>query len=112
MDYQVAAQFLGTVAQVTVTLFSVYMAVIVYVFQGREVAKDLLRNNYFKMSFVMVCIAFGSEIVVLFDGFFVLSPNKSLDSITVGLVIAVFALFLTMVVLSYWAIMRRRSQPK
>lgn len=109
MDAQIAAQFLGTIAQVTVTLFAVYLAIIVYVFQDREIAKALLKNRYFIGAFGISCVDFGCVIALLFEAFLTIGPERPLDNTIAFGMIGLFSILFTMTIITYVAILLERK---
>ena len=68
MDVTVATAFLETFAQLSVTLLAIYLAVIVFFLQDKDLAKVLVKDNLFLTTLVLTFVLFSIQLfVALFD---------------------------------------------
>jgi predicted membrane channel-forming protein YqfA (hemolysin III family) len=66
LEPQVAMQFLNTMIQVMGTILAIYVAVIVFIIQEREVAKRSLRSSGFYYTITYTCALFVLTIAECF----------------------------------------------
>jgi uncharacterized membrane protein YiaA len=90
LDAQIASQFLGTLIQVAGTILAVYVAIILYILQDKEVAQQSLHNKGFYITLIVTCSFFTLTIIACLSQLLNLSPGQSFDSQQADLDVASF----------------------
>jgi hypothetical protein len=93
MDPQIAAQFLGTLAQICATIFAVYLAAMIYVFQEKreELLRTPKRTALLLITFLTGCTLYSITLVYALSSLVLIDPSSSFpDSTAQGSVIVFF----------------------
>jgi hypothetical protein len=90
LDPQMAAQFLGSLAQISATFFAVYLAILVYILQEKSLARVLLRENIFKALLFVTCAVFVFLIAVCLEQLIELNPLNPYSNSRASVLVLVF----------------------
>lgn len=110
MDPQVATAFLGTVAQIATALFAVYLALIIFAFQDRKLARRLMKRKLFKIVFLISCVAFTFFVATLLREFLFVNSSTSYSDYAVRLSILVFVVLVVLICTTYWIMMSEKTE--
>lgn len=99
LDPQIAAQFLGTIAQVSATIFAIYLALITIILQDKELSKIFLKGKLYLVTFSLVFLCYSVLLSVSLWDFFRLRLGEQFSdfyafSLFVGFVFSLAALSL------------------
>lgn len=110
MNPQIAAQFLGTMAQVSVTILAIYIAVITYILQDKDLGKRLINSKPFLLSFGFTCLGYSSLIVQCFIDFLKLDLQEQYSDTNAFSFIFLFCFSLCLLFGNFLLVMSRRRK--
>jgi vacuolar-type H+-ATPase subunit I/STV1 len=106
LDPQAAIQVFTTLLQIGATFFAVYLAVIIFIFQAKKVAKELIGQIRFKASFFLSWVAFLVFMISCFYNLVVWSPSIQVSDVNVIINIFTFIINCLSILVVYWRVMK------
>jgi hypothetical protein len=110
MDPQIAAQYLGTLAQISSTIFAVFIAIIVYIFQDREMARLLSHAKGFLFFIIFTCSSWAVLIFVSVTEITALRIGTPFNDLIITYIGGWFGFSLFLLVYDFVRIIRLRMQ--
>lgn len=110
MNPEIAAQFLGTIVEVSATIFAIYLATIIFVLQDKVLFQNLMKHKAFLISFGCACPGYCSLIVSAFQHISRLDLQKPYAESSANQMIWLFALSLSILILNFVVVMKRRHK--
>ena len=109
METVVALQFLGTLAQVSVTIFAVYLALITYILQDKKLWKKVKKSKVFLLSFVFTCASYSLLLTLCFVGFGILGFGMPISDWAINGFILMFVVSLIGLFANFIDVLQEKS---
>lgn len=94
MDPQVATQFVGVLAQICATIFAVYLAAMLYVFQQKDLLRITKQTTLLMITFLTGCALYTVTLLYALLSLIVIEPSSSFPDSTAISLLSGFSLSL------------------